>query len=360
VAVLPNMSASSLGAMASPPRTPKSVKTPITALARRSGRAACSSSGQLYYLNSAPRYQYPGSPRDAKGATMAWMWSEDPQPPQPAPHLLEPPAPRTRSPLSSPTSMRGALCLATSASDSALTASLSQRQAMQWQTQYASLPSSGFRLRNTASNQFDSRHSKGLQFRQYLEEVRSQTDANHLGKKGVEGFRAFLKKQYGSYLAAWRALDYERRGALSFGEFCRACRTIGFHGNLKQVWKELDAQGRGAVTLTELEPRTGHIVGHFQSECISQYGSMHRAWAEIIDLDKNGWVAEGEIVRAVGTLGLAEYIDGRELYRLLCTGPPKAGLRLHDFDPDGAREARKAVRRPATGLGRGLCIRLCH
>lgn len=239
-----------------------------------------------------------------------------------------------------------------SASDSALASSLSQRPAMQWQTQYASLPSSGFRLRNSASNQFDSRHSKGLQFRQYLEDVKSQTDANNLGKKGLEGFRAFLKKQYGSFVAAWRALDYERRGALSFGEFCRACRTIGFHGNLKQLWKEIDVKGTGAVTLTELEPRTGQVVGLFQSECIGQYGSMHRAWVEIIDLEKNGWVAEGEVVRAVATLGLAEHIDGKELYRLLCTGPPKAGLRLLDVDPDAARDARKAGRRPANGLGR--------
>lgn len=232
-------------------------------------------------------------------------------------------------------------------SSSASDPELQQRPAMQWQTQYAALPSTGFRLRNSASNQFDSRQMKGLQYRQYLEDLRTKQDSKHLGKKGIEGFRAFLKKQYGSYVAAWRALDYERRGALSFGEFCRACRTIGFHGNLKQVWKELDANDLGAVTLTELEPRTGFVVGLFQREAISRYGSMHKAWVHIADTESKGCVGEGEVVQAVAKLGLAKEIDGKELYRMLCIGPPKSGLWLHDFDPDAARDARRAPGRPA-------------
>jgi len=330
--------------MALPPATNR---TPTTALARRPGCNTCSS-GQLFYLNAAPRYNVAGSARDEDGATMAWMWSEDRPLLQPPPHVLEPLALRTRSPLTSPTGLRGGLRL--SRSDGFLQASTAAaaraRPAGQWHAQYASLPSAGFKLRNTASNQFDSRQSKGFQFRQYLEEVRSKTDAKHLGRQGAEGFRAFLKKQYGSYVVGWRALDYEKRGALSFGEFCRNCRTIGFHGNLKQIWKELDVKGVGAVTLTEVEPRSGRVLGLFQERAQSRYGSMHRMWAECIDVDNNGTVGEAEVGRAVEALGLAEEVDSKELFRMLCTGPPKAGLRLQDFDPDAARAARTGCAGP--------------
>lgn len=200
----------------------------------------------------------------------------------------------------------------------------------------------GFKLRNYKSTQYDNRRNVSLEFRQHLEGIKSKTDAKHLGKQGIEGFRAFLKKQYGSYVAAWRALDTERRGALSFGEFCRACRTIGFQGHLKQLWKELDAKGNGAVTLSDLEPRTGHVVGLFQREVMNQYGSMQKAWMDF-DPENNGWVCEDEMVKAVATLGLSDEIDGKELYRMLCVGPPKAGLRLLDFDPDAVRGVRSGT-----------------
>merc|ERR1719210_1088336 len=132
---------------------------------------------------------------------MAWTWSEGGMPrrrrtisaerarPQPPPHVLTPPAPRTRSPLTSPQGLRDAL--SASASDPVLL----ERPAMQWEKQYGALPSSGFRLRNSNSTQFDCRQNKGHQYRQYLEDVKNKTDAHNLGTKGVAGFRAFMKKQ---------------------------------------------------------------------------------------------------------------------------------------------------------------------
>ena len=48
--------------------------------------------------------------------------------------------------------------------------------------------------------------------------------------------------------AAWltpQALDVSGDGNLSFQEFAQACRTQGFSGDVKKLWKELDDDDSG-------------------------------------------------------------------------------------------------------------------
>merc|ERR1719262_347396 len=76
--------------------------------------------------------------------------------------------------------------------------------------------------------------------REMVAKQQATEDGCFWGALGKEGFRTYLIKKFGSVVAGWRKLDADGNGHLSFGEFCQACRRMGFHGNLKLLWSQLD------------------------------------------------------------------------------------------------------------------------
>ncbi|CAK0852593.1 unnamed protein product [Prorocentrum cordatum] len=165
-----------------------------------------------------------------------------------------------------------------------------------------------------------------------LQDVRLDTDKEFLGDKGVQGFKTFLIKRFGSLVNGWRVLDKDGNGHLSFGELCGQLRMLGYHGNLKKLWEELDANGSGAVSLMEVDYTTGYYVGTFKRALYRKYGDMLKGWQECIDISGDGRIQEQEIVDAVKRLELD--LNGKKLFRMLVGGRKGLGLTLKDFDPE--------------------------
>jgi len=155
----------------------------------------------------------------------------------------------------------------------------------------------------------------------------------YYGSKGVAGFREFLIGKFGTILAGWKAMSKDGEGYLSFNEFCNACRTVGYTGNMKQLWVQLDTKLVGKVSLMDIDPEVCKFVGKFKLALLKRYGDMLHAWMEGIDTDGMGEVKEQKIVECVQRLGLQGELDGKKLFRFLS---PKLlpTLTLKYFDAD--------------------------
>mmetsp|Transcript_58179 Transcript_58179/g.127564 ORF Transcript_58179/g.127564 Transcript_58179/m.127564 type:complete len:709 (+) Transcript_58179:88-2214(+) len=65
-------------------------------------------------------------------------------------------------------------------------------------------------------------------------------------------FKTWCDSEFGSVRSAFKILDKDGGGALSFKEFRGACRQFGFDGNLRQLFNSLDQQGEGSLGLKEV------------------------------------------------------------------------------------------------------------
>mmetsp|Transcript_47990 Transcript_47990/g.114057 ORF Transcript_47990/g.114057 Transcript_47990/m.114057 type:complete len:1185 (-) Transcript_47990:90-3644(-) len=186
--------------------------------------------------------------------------------------------------------------------------------------------------------------------RRICEESWAQDDMGFWGAKGVDGFKDYLVKKFGSILAGWRQLDEDKNGKLSFNEFCNACRRMGFHGNLKKLWKELDKDQGGFVSMYELDAETGSYLGQFKMALVKKYGDILTAWQKGLDINGNGRIEEAEIDDCLKRLGLE--LNSAKLYSMLKAqpGPNGLGLTLADFDPS-------AWNRWVTGDFKGLTLK---
>eukprot|EP00397_Hematodinium_sp_SG-2012_P007485 GEMP01007531.1.p1 GENE.GEMP01007531.1~~GEMP01007531.1.p1 ORF type:complete len:686 (+),score=116.01 GEMP01007531.1:51-2108(+) len=98
------------------------------------------------------------------------------------------------------------------------------------------------------------------------------------GDEPVAEFRAFLKRRFGTVLAAWLlCLDRDRNGTLSQMEFCRGMREMGYIGNARDIFKRLDSDGSGIVSLAEMDPEIGRALTVFR-QCCNTYGGLELIW----------------------------------------------------------------------------------
>lgn len=92
-------------------------------------------------------------------------------------------------------------------------------------------------------------------------------DAPSVHAESLDEFKAILIEKYGSLVAAWTEhLDSDGSGEMDYQEFVQACRSIGFQGSLKKVYREMDKDGSGQISLNELDP---HISADFsRGRCV--------------------------------------------------------------------------------------------
>jgi len=171
--------------------------------------------------------------------------------------------------------------------------------------------------------------------RETVRHLRDIDDVEFWGAKGIPGFRTYLTKKFGSLTAGWRALDIDGNGRLSFNEFCIACRKMGYHGNLKKLWRQLDENCNGFVSLTEIDEQVGQMLGKFKLALMNEYGDMLTAWRKGLDTNGSGRIEEAEIASCCKRLGLN--FNSKRLFDVLRTSPNGKGVTLAEFDADAAR-----------------------
>ena len=59
----------------------------------------------------------------------------------------------------------------------------------------------------------------------------------------------------------WRVMDSDQSGKLCFTEWCVACRSVGYSGDVRVIWAELDYDNSGVVSFSELDPEVRRVLG---------------------------------------------------------------------------------------------------
>lgn len=166
-----------------------------------------------------------------------------------------------------------------------------------------------------------------------IRERQEEDGKKFFGLGGKKGFRDYLITRFGSVLCGFRQLDLDESGKLSHQELCIALRKVGYHGDLKRLWRELDADDDGFVSVKDIDPDVALTVGKFRMSLLNEYGDMLTAWTKGFDTNGSGRIDQGELSACCKHMGLD--IDTEKLWDMLRMSPAKdLGLRLYDFDPD--------------------------
>eukprot|EP00746_Dinoflagellata_sp_MGD_P105398 gnl/MRDRNA2_/MRDRNA2_43854_c0_seq1.p1 gnl/MRDRNA2_/MRDRNA2_43854_c0~~gnl/MRDRNA2_/MRDRNA2_43854_c0_seq1.p1 ORF type:complete len:915 (+),score=172.92 gnl/MRDRNA2_/MRDRNA2_43854_c0_seq1:123-2867(+) len=120
---------------------------------------------------------------------------------------------------------------------------------------------------------------------------------------GAEGFRKLLARRHGSMTRGWRlALDIDRKGRVSFVEFCQAAREIGYEGPLRRLWAELAGEG-AFITLDRIDPVANKRLGTFRDLLWRSCGGIREAW-KFFDVSQRRRLNLVEFKKRCAALGL--------------------------------------------------------
>ncbi|CAE8648688.1 unnamed protein product, partial [Polarella glacialis] len=115
----------------------------------------------------------------------------------------------------------------------------------------------------------------------------------------LSDFTSFLARSYGSVVRAWRqGLDSDGDGKLRFTEFCASCKTIGFRGKLKTLWRALDNTGTGFVSLGQLDREAETLLDEFRAFLEENYRTLDDVWERVLDKDRSGKCTEADFIAA--------------------------------------------------------------
>mmetsp|Transcript_19090 Transcript_19090/g.44629 ORF Transcript_19090/g.44629 Transcript_19090/m.44629 type:complete len:948 (+) Transcript_19090:57-2900(+) len=134
-------------------------------------------------------------------------------------------------------------------------------------------------------------------------ELRNKRDEEE--RQRIEAdFKAFLLRTYNNLVRAWRlGLDFDDDGRLTFVEFCKSCKAIGFHGRLKTLWHCLDEEGHGFVTLKSIDAEAYTQLESLRHLIEENYRTLDDVWERVFDRSHKGRCSKDEFASACATLG---------------------------------------------------------
>jgi hypothetical protein len=144
-------------------------------------------------------------------------------------------------------------------------------------------------------------------------------------------FRNRLLQRYHTMVGAWRQIDPQAHGRVSFHDFCRACRHMGYDGEARPLWEALDANADGFVTFEELDPDLADVLQHFSQCCSKKCGSADNAWKEHFNKQGFGRCSKERFFKACQRLGVQEEELIGDVYNALDVDSASTGIAFEEF-----------------------------
>mmetsp|Transcript_47596 Transcript_47596/g.101856 ORF Transcript_47596/g.101856 Transcript_47596/m.101856 type:complete len:1064 (+) Transcript_47596:137-3328(+) len=102
---------------------------------------------------------------------------------------------------------------------------------------------------------------------------RKAAERRHNGQIVLQDFKTFLRRNFGFLFRAWRrALDLDGSMTVSKTEIFKACKALGYKGDVRALWKALDHDESGTTTLEELDPQCAQLLALFQRWAVMHFG----------------------------------------------------------------------------------------
>lgn len=160
--------------------------------------------------------------------------------------------------------------------------------------------------------------SQSVEKKSEVAEYRQQLVATNLGFHGLQGLRKILRQRFGgSLIEGWRVgLSPHGRKRIGFAEMCTALnQTVGFAGNLRDLWLELCPRHRGTIGIEDLDPRGAAEVAKLREVLIAQHESIYAAWTKVFKSNEASKVSSLNKLRFASSEPSADTVDEDEFTR---------------------------------------------
>lgn len=142
-------------------------------------------------------------------------------------------------------------------------------------------------------------------------------------------FRRLLINRFASVAGAWKALDINRDGKLSFFEFMRACQTLGVSQKSRSTWAALDLDRSGFISLAEVDPQLVEMLGSLALTIWSIFGTVESAWKHCFNTRGALRITADEFVQACQDIGYKG--PARDAFDELSTDKASTGITRDEF-----------------------------
>lgn len=136
---------------------------------------------------------------------------------------------------------------------------------------------------------------------------------NHEAAKAVlKTFKHFLKRTYGSYIRAWRAvLSPSDSMVLPKAQFCKACSELGCRGEAKLLWQGFGKDDSALLSIDDLDNRSGILLARFQAFVSNTFGGAIGAF-QALDKLRTRKLRKPEFCAALAENGFQ--LPGKQLF----------------------------------------------
>eukprot|EP00931_Biecheleriopsis_adriatica_P099831 TRINITY_DN7460_c0_g1_i1.p1 TRINITY_DN7460_c0_g1~~TRINITY_DN7460_c0_g1_i1.p1 ORF type:complete len:1278 (-),score=287.92 TRINITY_DN7460_c0_g1_i1:32-3865(-) len=159
-----------------------------------------------------------------------------------------------------------------------------------------------------------SEHQKAKTAIKAMADAKKAEKDKFMAANDYKSFKKELIRKHGTVVAAWRyGLDTAGMGKIGFYEFSKACRDIGFIGDIRLCFRELDDDESGVISFEEVSSVWFVRLSKFQELMLAKYNTYANAWS-VIDANKNNQIDREEFVGICKDIG---YPGGPEAARAL-------------------------------------------
>lgn len=165
--------------------------------------------------------------------------------------------------------------------------------------------------------------------RKKVEEAERQAKANLVCAQDCQGFKKLLVIRFGTLVSAWKScLDKGMTGRVSYCDFCRSCRELGYGDSVRRLFNELDRNTKGFVSLYDIDDRVAKLIESLAARVSEEWGSTQGAWEGTFNPRRKARISLAEFGPACRSIGFKE--DPAALLKALdCSR--SGGLSFRDF-----------------------------